>query len=158
VAWAEAYLRTKWHPYASSRFATLHGPKIGALLFPLFGEREVKAYRRTKWHLDPSSRLAITDMGNNLRGCAHLTVWPESRPTSMPSLILIHQTVWPQYTNATDRQGGQDNTGQRSPNKRQCETGIVTIVINDKSQGTVVARHIRFYMIFNDFTLLQIQC
>jgi len=28
----------------------------------------------------------------------------------MPSFILIHPTVWPQYTNVTDRQTGQDRT------------------------------------------------
>jgi len=63
---------------------------------------------------DPSSRLATTDMGRKLgagSGCAPLgqlragspsnTMWP--RPTSMPSFILIHPTVWPQYTNVTDR-------------------------------------------------------
>jgi len=26
----------------------------------------------------------------------------------MPSFILIHPSVWPQYTNVTDRQTGQD--------------------------------------------------
>ena len=31
------------------------------------------------------------------------TWWPGPRPTSMPSFILIHPTVWPQYTNITDR-------------------------------------------------------
>jgi len=31
------------------------------------------------------------------------TMWPGPRPTSMPSCILIHPTVWPQYTNVTDR-------------------------------------------------------
>jgi len=30
------------------------------------------------------------------------TMWP--RPTSKPSGILIHPTVWPQYTNVTDTQ------------------------------------------------------
>jgi len=30
------------------------------------------------------------------------TVWP--RPTSMPCFVLIHSTVWPQYTKVTDRQ------------------------------------------------------
>jgi len=31
----------------------------------------------------------------------------------MPSVILIRQTVWPQYTNVTDRQTErQDRTGQ----------------------------------------------
>jgi len=36
------------------------------------------------------------------------TMWPEPRPTCTPSFILIHPTVWPQYTNVTDRQTGQD--------------------------------------------------
>ena len=40
------------------------------------------------------------------------TMWPGPRPTCMPSFILIHSTVWPQYTNVTDRQNRQ--TGQRS--------------------------------------------
>jgi len=31
-------------------------------------------------------------------------MWPGPRPTSVPSGILIHPTVWPQYTNVTDRQ------------------------------------------------------
>jgi len=32
------------------------------------------------------------------------TMWPGPRPTCMPSFILIHLTVWPQYTNVTERQ------------------------------------------------------
>jgi len=31
------------------------------------------------------------------------TMSPGPRPTSVPSGILIHSTVWPQYTNVTDR-------------------------------------------------------
>jgi len=38
---------------------------------------------------------------------------PGPRPTSVPSGILIHPTVWPQYTNVTDRQTDRQ-TGQRS--------------------------------------------
>ena len=34
---------------------------------------------------------------------SHLTMSPGLRPTSVPSGI-IHPTVWPQYTNVTDRQ------------------------------------------------------
>jgi len=34
----------------------------------------------------------------------HLTMWPEPKPTCMPSFILIHPTVWSQYTNVTDIQ------------------------------------------------------
>jgi len=30
-------------------------------------------------------------------------MWPGPGPASMPSFILIHPTVWPQYTNVTDR-------------------------------------------------------
>jgi len=32
------------------------------------------------------------------------TMWPGPRPTSVPSDILIHPTVWPQYTNVIDRE------------------------------------------------------
>ena len=49
------------------------GLKVGELLCPLLGGRELrphptqyrlgKLYLRTKWHLDASSRLATTDMG-----------------------------------------------------------------------------------------------
>ena len=31
------------------------------------------------------------------------TMSPEPRPTSVPSEILIHPTVWPQHANVTDR-------------------------------------------------------
>jgi len=37
------------------------------------------------------------------------TISPGPRPTCVPSGILIHPTVWPQYTNVTDRQDRQDN-------------------------------------------------
>jgi len=84
----------------------------------------------TKWHLDSSSRLATTDMGRKLRGhgCAPLgggarspsnTVWPGPRPTCMLSFILIRLTVWPQYTNAIDkqdRQTGQDRQDRQTDN------------------------------------------
>jgi len=35
----------------------------------------------------------------------------------VPSFILIHPTIWPQYTNVTDR---QDRTGQ---------TGVIVILV-----------------------------
>ena len=31
-------------------------------------------------------------------------MWLGTRPTSVPNSIWIHPTVWPQYTNVTDRQ------------------------------------------------------
>jgi len=54
-----------------------------------------KAYLRAKWHLDPSIRLATIDMGQKLgavpllggtgAGSPSSTVWPEPRPTFIPS-------------------------------------------------------------------------
>jgi len=32
------------------------------------------------------------------RGTPSSTMWPGQRPTSVPSVILIHPAVWPQYT------------------------------------------------------------
>jgi len=59
-------------------------------------------------------RLATIDMGQKLgavcvcpfwAGSPSNTMWPGSRPTSVPSGILIHPTVWPQYANGqTDGQ------------------------------------------------------
>jgi len=41
------------------------------------------------------------------------TVWRGPRPTFTPSFILIHLTVWPQYTNVTDREDRRDRTAAR---------------------------------------------
>jgi len=64
-----------------------------------------------KWHLDPSSHLATRDMGRKLGAGGAKSpsniIWPGPRPACMPSFVLIHPTVWPQYTNVTDRQRGQ---------------------------------------------------
>ena len=63
-----------------------------------------KAYLRAKWHLDPASHLATTDMGRKLgavplwgggAGSPSNTMWPEPRPTSVPSGILMDPAVWP---------------------------------------------------------------
>ena len=57
-------------------------------------------------------RLATIDMGRKLGAVLLLgelhwypsnTMWPGPRPTSAPTGILIHLTVWLQYTNVTDR-------------------------------------------------------
>ena len=40
------------------------------------------------------------------------TMWPGPRPTCMPSFILIHPTVWPQYNTPTS-QTGQDRQTDR---------------------------------------------
>jgi len=63
---------------------------------------------------ETGDRLATIDMGRKLGDCAPFllgegtefpsnTIWPGPEPTSTPSFILIHPTVWPQYTNNTDR-------------------------------------------------------
>jgi len=62
-------------------------------------------YLRTKRYLDPSSRLATIDMGRKLgavcllggAGSPSNTMWHGPRPTSVPSGILIHPAVRPQY-------------------------------------------------------------
>ena len=128
VAWAEAYLRAKYHLDPSSRLATINmGRKFGGGLRPLFwggGEgspsntksQRAEAYLRAKWNLDLCSHLAATDLGRKLGavplwgggdGSPSKTLWPGPRPTCKPSFILIRQAVWPQYTNVTDRQTGQ---------------------------------------------------
>jgi len=82
VAWVEAYLRTKWHLYPSSRLATTNMSQnlgavslLGAVALFRWG-RELsphqhnvawaEAYLRTKWHLDPSSCLATIDIVRKL--------------------------------------------------------------------------------------------
>ena len=63
--------------------------------------------------------------GPKIGGCAILgrgagspcnTMWPGPRPTSMLSFILIRQTIWPQYTNVTDRQVRQIDRQDRADN------------------------------------------
>jgi len=103
-------------PFRNNRY----GPKIKSCA-PLGGTESpsntnvawAEAYSCTKWHVDSSSRLATTDMGRKLGAVPFLgggswaptnTMWPGPRPTTVPSFILIHPNVWPQYTNVTDRQ------------------------------------------------------
>jgi len=54
----------------------------------------------------------LCPFGGGWAGSPSNTMWPGPRPTFLLSFILIHPTVWPQYTNVTDRQTGQ--TGQQS--------------------------------------------
>jgi len=71
VAGAEVYLRTKLYLDPSSRLATIHGQKSGGRAVPPFlGVRAVS----------PSNTMS-----------------PAQRSTSVPSVILIHPAVWPQY-------------------------------------------------------------
>jgi len=38
------------------------------------------------------------------------TMWFGPMPTSIPSGILIHPTVWPQYTNVTNKETDRQTT------------------------------------------------
>ena len=101
-----------------------HGPKTGVGYCAPFSGGELGPHIiqcRLGWGL-PLYQVAswsIQLFGHNRHGlkiwgrerCApfggelgpHLTMWPGPRPNSVPSGILIHLTVWPQYTNVTDR-------------------------------------------------------
>ena len=68
VAWAEAYLHTKWHLSPSNRLATADIGRKGGCA-PL-GEGQ----------LSPN------------------TMSPGPRPNSLPNGVLIHPAVWPQQT------------------------------------------------------------
>ena len=76
VAWAEAYLRTKWHLDPSSRLPTTDmGQKLGAAVPPFW-----------------AGELGPQNSPSN-------TVWPGLRPTSAVLIgILIHPAVCPQQT------------------------------------------------------------
>jgi len=43
-------------------------------------------------------------------------MWPGERPTFMPSFVLIHPTISPEYTNVTDRETGQTGQTDRQDN------------------------------------------
>jgi len=120
-----SYQVVSWciQPFGHNRY----GLKIEGAL-PLLGElgphltqrrlgRGLPPYQVASWSIQP---LATIDMGRKLGGSApfwgrelglHLTQcglgW------GIASFILIHPTVWPQYTNVTDRQTGQTDR-QRS--------------------------------------------
>jgi len=83
------------------------------------------------------NRLATIDMGRKVEGAAvpypwggagspSNTIWPGPRPTSVPSGILIHPTVCPQYTNVRDRQIDRQD--------RQLSDGIGRTVLQTVAQ------------------------
>jgi len=84
----------------------------------------VEAYLHTKWRLDPSSRFDTIDMGQNLWGetlhgfletgvgSPSNTMSAKSRPTFLPSGILIHRAIWPQQTLAENCGGGCAHLGR----------------------------------------------
>jgi len=56
--------------------------------------------------IDTSQKVveAVVPLSVGGAGSPSNTMWPGPRPMHIPSGILIHTTVWPQYTNVTDRQ------------------------------------------------------
>jgi len=103
---------------------------VGSWVPVLYNVCWVEAYLHTKWHLNPSSRLRTIDMGRKLRGCGSClgrgdwspssTIWSGPRPTSIPSGILIHVAVWPQYI---DMGLPPFRGGELGPHLRQCDLG-----------------------------------
>jgi len=115
---AKAYIRTKLHFDPSSRLATIDMcRKLGAVP-PFCGGTGSPSNTKSpgpRPTYTPSGILIHQPLGHNGHGpqigggCPHQTLWPGPRPTCMASFILIRPTVWPQYTNVTDR------TGQTGP-------------------------------------------
>jgi len=120
------------------------GPTGGVLRRPI--KCHVTATKRKTCIANKSSavdqmgdRLATIDMSRKLGGVPPFsgggeagfpsnTMWPEPRPTSMPSFILVHPTIWPQYTNTTDRQiaqTGQDRQRSDSIEQTVVQTGAI---------------------------------
>jgi len=78
-------------------------------------------------------------------GSSSNTKSPGPRPTAMVSFILIHPTVWPQYTNITDRQdNGPIEQGEpcykQSPQKWVTLTLTMPIVLLRYPKPTAKAR------------------
>jgi len=58
-------------------------------------------------------------------------------PSCVPSFVFIHPTVWPQYTNVTDKQDRTDVTGQ----DRQRSDMIGRTVSQTVAQQNVATKH-----------------
>ena len=85
----------------------------------------------TKWRLHPSSRFATTNMGPKLGAVPLLggaatpsnTTSSGPRPTSVPSGILVHPTIWPQRTLAEHWGCAPLGEGELGPHLTQCDQG-----------------------------------
>ena len=107
-----------------------HGPKIGGCV-PFLGRgagspsnkcrlgRCLPSYQVASWSIEPFGHNryepniggAVPLCGRG-HGSPSNRMWPGPRSTCMPSFTLILPTVWPQYTNVTDRTGQTGQTGQ----------------------------------------------
>jgi len=90
-----------------------HGPKIGGSV-PFWGAeagphlkqcrlgRGLPTHQVASWFIEPQ-QIWDENWGGG-RGFPSNTLWPgRPMPMSVPSFIWIRPTVWPQYTNVTDR-------------------------------------------------------
>ena len=71
------------------------------------------------------------------------TMWPGPRPTCTPSFIFIRPTVWPQYTNVTDRTSRTDRQDRQDREDRQ--TGQRSDSIERTVLQTVAQKSQRFW-------------
>jgi len=91
-----------------------------------------------EWHLDSYSLLTTTHQRHNkhrqkIGGCTFFfwgggglvpiynTMWSGQRSIFVPSGILIHPAVWPEYTDVTDRQTGQTDNGRIAQGEPFCK-------------------------------------
>jgi len=114
---------SKWHLDPSSHLATTNmGRKLGVC--PLLGGGEVDAYlaqcglgrglpsyqvdliHAAIWQQQIwAENWGLCPFRGGELGPRLTQMWPWPRSTCTPSFILIHPTVWPQYTNVRDRTG-----------------------------------------------------
>jgi len=128
VAWAEAYLRTKWHLNPYSRLATIHAPKSGSCCVPFLWVgsgphltqcrlgRGLPPYQVAFWSIQPFGHnsdgpkiggcAALGELGSHATQCGRAEAYLLAKFHLDPSnrLVTIHQRY---------RQTGQtDKTGQ----------------------------------------------
>jgi len=103
-------------------------------------QQRIQAYLHTTRHPDPCSLLATTYTGRKKLGRAAVPLWvggagsPSNtmshgpRPICIPSGILIHETVWPQYTRVTDnRRQTDDIISHDNSRTLHCNGRIATV-------------------------------
>jgi len=140
VAWAKAYLHTKWHLNPPSRLATIYmGRKSGGCA-PFRGElglhltrcglgRGLPAYQVASSSIQPFFHnrhgpkigRGLCPFWGGRSGSPSDTMWPGPKLTAIPSGTLIHPAVWPQYMSLKVRRccsffGG----GELGPHLTQC--------------------------------------
>jgi len=95
----------------------LGGRKLGPYLTECGLGRGLTPYQVASWYIQPFDHNTLAEKWRLLSplfggaGFPSNTMWSRPRSASTPSFIPIHPTVWPQYTNVTDRQRGQTDNG-----------------------------------------------